>query len=118
MSGHKKKPLRGSESFSITIPTEPLASAAKNVPLMAVQVQDDGVKILEYDVKEGRASSFAWAVRRKRSCSAVGFRPLTALACSLIPSAGNKQPVVVDFEHALLQDRSISHAGSWGSVSQ
>ena len=48
----KKKPLRGA-GFSITIPTEPLASAAKNVPLMAVQVQDEGVKILEYDVKEG-----------------------------------------------------------------
>ena len=31
----KKKPMRGA-GFSVTIPTEPMASAAKNVPLMAV----------------------------------------------------------------------------------
>ena len=54
----KRKPMRGA-GFSITIPTEPLASAAKNVPLMAVMVLDEGVKILEYDVKEGQSIEFS-----------------------------------------------------------
>ena len=89
MSGHKKKPLRGA-GFSITIPTEPLASAAKNVPLMAVQVQDEGVKILEYDVKEGQSIEFRVGVRRKRSCSA-SARPLTA-KCTLIPRLATSSP--------------------------
>ena len=37
MSKKKKKPVRGS-GFSVTLPTEPLAGAAKDKPVMAVMV--------------------------------------------------------------------------------
>ena len=39
---HAKKPTRGS-GISVTLPTEPLAGAAKTAAIMAVMVQDDGV---------------------------------------------------------------------------
>ena len=51
---HKKpkKPKRGS-GFSITLPTEPLAGAAKTTPIMAVRVMENGAVILDYEVKLG-----------------------------------------------------------------
>ena len=52
-----KKPVRGS-SISVTIPTEPMAGAAKTEPIMAVLVQDEGVQILEYEIKEGQSIEF------------------------------------------------------------
>ena len=94
----KKKPLRGA-GFSISIPTEPLASAAKNVPLMAVMVQDEGVKILEYDVKEGQSIEFRVGGTMKAFMQRVGPAPNGDMFIDA--TAGNKQPVVVDFEHAL-----------------
>ena len=57
MAKHKKKPIRGS-GFSITLPTEPTAGAAKDKPIMAVIVQDEGAVIMEYDIKLGNSISF------------------------------------------------------------
>ena len=53
----KKKPVRGS-GISVTLPTEPTAGAAKDKPVMAVLVQDEGVRILEYEIKEGNSIQF------------------------------------------------------------
>ena len=94
----KRKPLRGA-GFSVTIPTEPLASAAKNVPLMAVMVQDEGVKVLEYDVKEGNSIEFRVGGTMRAFMQRVGPAPDGSMFIDA--TAGNKQPVVVDFEHAL-----------------
>ena len=49
--------------------------------------------------KKGRASSFEWAVRRKRLMQRVGPAPDGDMFIDA--TAGNTQPVVVDFEHAL-----------------
>ena len=53
----KKRPVRGS-GFSVTLPTEPLAGAAKDTPIMAVMVQEDGAQVLEFEVKVGQSISF------------------------------------------------------------
>ena len=50
----KKKPTRGS-GISVTLPTEPLAGAAKTADIMAILVQDEGVSLLEYNVREGQS---------------------------------------------------------------
>ena len=52
-----KKPVRGS-GISITLPTEPMAGAAKDKAIMAVLVQDEGATILEYEIKEGNSIQF------------------------------------------------------------
>ena len=57
MSKKKKKPVRGS-GFSVTLPTEPTAGAAKDKPIMAVLVQDEGVQVMEYEIKLGNSISF------------------------------------------------------------
>ena len=51
----KKRPQRGASGVSVTLPTEPLAGAAKTAAIMAVMVQDEGVSLLEYEVKEGQS---------------------------------------------------------------
>ena len=68
----KKRPNRGS-GVSVTLPTEPLAGAAKDAPIMAVMVQDDGVPILEYELKVGNSIQFrvGWKTK-KRSWSGSG----------------------------------------------
>ena len=52
-----KQTHRGSE-ISVTIPTEPMAGRAKNVPVMEVRVMDEGALVLEYKIPEGQAISF------------------------------------------------------------
>ena len=52
-----KQTRRGCE-ITVTVPTEPLAGRAKNVPVMEVQVQDEGVAILHYPIPEGQAITF------------------------------------------------------------
>ena len=52
-----KKPVRGS-GISITLPTEPMAGAAKDKPVFEVMVQDEGTPILEYKIKEGNSIQF------------------------------------------------------------
>ena len=69
-----KKPTRGS-GVSITLPTEPLAGAAKTAAIMAVMVQDDGVSILEYEIKEGQSIEFRVGGTIKAFMERVGDAP-------------------------------------------
>ena len=44
--------------MSITLPTEPLAGPAKNKPIMAVMVQDDGGYVTDFELREGQSIQF------------------------------------------------------------
>ena len=48
---------RGS-AITVTLPTEPLAGEAKNKPILAVLVMDDGVQILQYEIPLGQSITF------------------------------------------------------------
>ena len=52
-----KQTKRGS-GITVTLPTEPIAGVAKNTPIMAVMVADDGVPILEYELPLGQSITF------------------------------------------------------------
>ena len=73
MSRKRKKPVRGSE-FSVSLPTEPMAGAAKTEPVMAVMVQDDGVQILDYELTLGASIAFRVGGASRRSWSGWGRR--------------------------------------------
>ena len=96
MAKKAKKPTRGS-GVSITLPTEPLAGAAKNSAIMAVMVQDDGVSLLEYDVREGQSIQ----VRVGGTVKAFMERVGDALDGDMFLDAdsGNVEPVAVEYEH-------------------
>ena len=64
-----KKPNRGS-GFSVTLPTEPMAGAAKNVKVMAVLVQDNGVPLLSTRSRKGSQSPSVSAAQWRRLWSA------------------------------------------------
>ena len=98
MSKHKTKAVRGA-GVSITIPTEPMAGAAKDKPIMAVLVQDEGVMILEYDVKEGASIQVRVGGTIKAYMERVGDAPDGDVF--LDADGSNGQPVHVEFEHAL-----------------
>ena len=70
----KKKATRGC-GITITIPTEPIAGAAKNKPVMAVLVQDDGVQILQYEIPEGQSITFRVGGSIKAYMERVGPAP-------------------------------------------
>ena len=70
----KKKPVRGS-GVSITLPTEPTAGDAKAAAVMAVMVSDDGVPILEYELKLGNAIEFRVGGATKAFMERVGPAP-------------------------------------------
>ena len=93
-------------------PRNHLASAAKNVPLMAVMVRDDGINIFEYDVKEGQSIEFRVGGTMKAFMQRVGPAPNGDMYIDA--TAGNKQPVVIDFEHALSGPQHF-RAGSWAA---
>ena len=93
-----KRPIRGS-GVSITLPTEPLAGAAKTAPIMAVMVQDEGASILEYEVKEGQSIQFRVGGSVKAFMERVGDAPDSEMF--LDADGGNVQAVVVEYEHAL-----------------
>ena len=69
-----KKPNRGA-GVSVTLPTEPLAGAAKTMPIMAVMVQDEGASILEYEIKEGQSIQFRVGGTVKAYMERVGDAP-------------------------------------------
>ena len=95
----KKRPTRGS-GVSVTLPTEPLAGAAKTSVIMAVMVQDEGVPILEYELKVGSSpSSSASGERLKAFMERVGPAPDGDLF--LDADTGNVEPITVEYEHAL-----------------
>ena len=105
MGKGKKKPVRGS-GFSITLPTEPMAGAAKNKPIMAVMVQDEGAPILEYEIKDGNSISFRVGGTVQAFMSRVGPAPDSDMFMDA--DSGNAEPVTVDYEHALAGPQSVT----------
>ena len=98
MSKKKKKPVRGS-GVSVTLPTEPLAGAAKTAAVMAVMVQDSGVSILEYELKVGNSIQFRVGGSIKAFMERVGDAPDGDLF--LDGDSSNVEPIKVEYEHAL-----------------
>ena len=94
----QEKPVRGA-GFSVTLPTEPMAGEAKNKPIMAVLVQDEGAPILEYEVKEGQSISFRVGGTVKAHMERVGPAPDADMFMDA--DSGNAEPVTVEYEHAL-----------------
>ena len=101
----KKKPTRGS-GVSVTLPTEPLAGAAKTAAIMAVMVQDEGASILEYDVREGQSIQFRVGGTVKAFMERVGDAPDGDMF--LDADGGNVEPVMVEYEHALSGPQRVS----------
>ena len=98
VSRKRKKPVRGSE-FSVSLPTEPMAGAAKTEPVMAVMVQDDGVQILDYELTLGASIAFRVGGAVKAFMERVGPAPDSDI--KMIAGSGNAEPVTVEYEHAL-----------------
>ena len=105
MAKKKKRPTRGA-GVSITLPTEPLAGAAKNAPIMAIMVQDDGASILEYEVKEGQSIQVRVGGTVKAFVERVGDAPDGDMF--LDADSGNVESVTVDYEHALSGPQKVS----------
>ena len=105
MGKQKKKPVRGS-GFSITLPTEPLAGAAKDKPIMAVMVQDEGVPILEYELKDGNAISFRIGGDKIGFMERVGPAPDSDMY--LDADGSNVEPITIEYEHALSGPQKIT----------
>ena len=97
---------RGS-GFSITLPTEPTAGAAKKKPVMALLVKDGGSIIFEYEIPLGQSIS----ARRvggtvKAFMERVGDAPDSEVW--LIAASDNQEPVTVEFEHALAGPQKVA----------
>ena len=101
----KKKPTRGS-GVSVTLPTEPLAGAAKTTPIMAVMVQDEGTPILEYEIKEGQSIQFRVGGTVKAYMERSGPAPDGDMFMDAASS--NVEPVTVEYEHALSGPQTVS----------
>ena len=99
-----KKPERGS-GFSVTLPTEPMAGAAKNTKVMAVIVMDEGVPLLEYDIPEGQSISFRVGGTVEAFMERVGPAPDGEVWMDA--NGGNVQPVTVEYDHALSGRQTI-----------
>ena len=99
----KKKPVRGSE-FSVSLPTEPLAGAAKTEPVMAVMVQDDGALVMEYELTLGSSIAFRVGGSFKAFMERVGPAPDSDI--TMTAKADNVEPVTVEYEHALIGERT------------
>ena len=105
MSHKRKKPVRGSE-FSVSLPTEPMAGAAKTEPVMAVMVAEDGVSILEYDLTLGASIAFRVGGAVKAFMERVGPAPDSDI--KMIAGSGNVEPVTVEYEHALAGPQKVT----------
>ena len=92
--------------MSVTLPTEPLAGAAKTAPIMAVMVQDEGSTILEYEVKEGQSIRFRVGGTVKAFMERVGDAPDGDMF--LDADSGNVETVTVEYEHALSGLQKVS----------
>ena len=98
MGKKKKKPVRGS-GFSVTLPTEPTAGAAKDKGIMAVMVQDEGVSILEYELKLGNSIEFRVGGDKIGYMERIGPAPDSDMFMDA--DTTNKESVTVTYDHAL-----------------
>ena len=100
----KKRPNRGS-GVSVTLPTEPLAGAAKTQGVMAIMVQDEGTPILEYEVREGQSIQVRVGGTVQAYMERVGPAPDGDM---FLDAAGaNTEQITVEYEHALSGAQSI-----------
>ena len=81
------------------MPTEPLAGESKKQGIMAVLVEDEGVQIHEYEIPLGQSIEFRVGGSIKAHMERIGPAPDSDMFMDA--SAGNVDPVKVDFEHAL-----------------
>ena len=79
----KRKTFRGSE-FSVSLPTEPLAGAAKTAPIMSVMVAEDGESILDYDLTLGSSIAFRVGGGVKAYMERVGPAPDSDIRISAV----------------------------------
>ena len=99
MSKHKKKkPVRGS-GFSVSLPTENLAGAAKDKAVMSVQVQDKGQLVNAYDIPLGQVIAFRVGGTVQAMIKRTGPAPDTEVR--MVADFDNKETVTVEYEHAL-----------------
>ena len=98
MGKKKKKPVRGS-GFSVNIPTEPLAGAAKTKPIMSLLILDEGEKVLEYDIKLGGSILFRVGGTVRAFMERTGDAPDSDLF--LDAESSNSEQITVEYEHAL-----------------
>ena len=101
----KKKPVRGS-GIAITLPTEPLAGAAKTTAIMAVMVQDEGASILEYEIREGQSIQFRVGGTGKAYMERVGPAPDGDMFMDA--DGSNVEAITVEYEHALSGTQRVS----------
>ena len=94
-----KQTRRGCE-ITITVPTEPMAGRAKNVPVMEVMVLDDGVQILQYPIPEGQSITFHVGGSIKAYMQRTEA-PVPDVDMSATAGTRNKENVTVEYQHAL-----------------
>ena len=90
----------------LTLPTEPLAGAAKTAGIMAILVQDEGVSLLEYSVREGQSIQVRVGGTVKAFMERVGDAPDGDMFMDA--DGSNVEPVVVEYEHALSGPQRVS----------
>ena len=73
---------------------------------MAIMVQDDGVSLLEYEVKEGQSIQVRVGGTVKAFMERVGDAPDGDMF--LDADSGNVEPVAVEYEHALSGPQRVS----------
>ena len=100
--------MRGS-GFSVTLPTEPLAGAAKDAPIMAVMVQAEGKQVLEYEIKLGGNIEFRVGGDTEAFIERVGPAPESDIFIDA--SASNVENITVEYSHALLDGRQAKVLG-------
>ena len=93
-----KNTKRGS-GISVTIPTEPIAGAAKDKAVMALLVMDEGVRILEYNITLGSSIQVRVGGTIEAFMERVGPAPNSDVW--VVTDSANKEKVTVEFEHAL-----------------
>ena len=94
----KKKPVRGS-GFSVSLPTENMAGAAKTSKVMSVQIQDEGQLVNAYDLPLGQVIEFRVGGTTQAVIKRSGPAPDTEIR--IVADGDNKQTITVEYEHAL-----------------
>ena len=98
MAKHKKKPVRGS-GFSVSLPTDNMAGAAKTAPVMSVQVQQDGELINGYNLPLGQVIEFRVGGTYQAAIKRTGDAPDTEIR--IVANYDNAETITIEFEHAL-----------------
>lgn len=99
MGKHKKPPRRGS-GFSVSVPVEPMAGAAKNKPCMETQVQDGGGLVTGYPQPPGQSIAYRCGGEVMVALRHIKGTPIPDLV-HITAGADNVEPITVEFEHAL-----------------